>query len=797
MILNERLRSFPVQTKADSEKNIKWQKECIEAAEDLCCFLDEKVRTSYFNKKTSYNLYDDILDESDVHKVVNPYKLPNFDAPAKIQNYPIANKYIQLLVGEELNRRFEYKIVVGNSDAVSEKEKQLVEIFRAEIMRIIQEQNLDEAALQKRLEKIEQDMYYDYQDIREKTASQILKYLWREQGLKEKFNDGFKDALIAGEEIYCCDIVAGEPIVRRVNPLNLYTIRSGESCRIEDADIIVEDSYLSIGEIIDNYYEFLSTEEVRKIENGDFLSTGSNGLLGYGRGEASFSISSMESESGSFIEVNTKHSQNGLGTFDEYGNIRVIRVVWKSKRKLQKLKYYDEFGEEQKDIVDENYKANKDLGEEVETIWVNEWWEGTRIGTDIYVKIQPRPIQFRRLTNLSICASGYIGTVYNTNDGKGRSLMDRLKPYQYLYNVFMYRTELAFARFKGPIYELDLSKVPEEWQMDQWIYYAEVLGWAAIDPFREGNKGKATGQLAGNFNTTGKVLNADMGNYIQHNINMLSMLDNAMAQVAGISPQRLGAVDNRETLGGVERAVTQSSHITESWFSTHDNTKLRVLSVLLETAKFAWKGKNLKKQYILDDQSLAMLDMEGDIINEVDFDIHVTSSSKTLELEQAIKQLAQAGLQNDKLNFTQLIDIYTTESLGVMRKKIQKAEEDAIKRQQEQMQMQQQMQQEQLQAQAQNEQAKRDHELIKLDKELENEILLKQFDKELTDSDKDGIPDAAEVIREETRLKIEELKIRHDEQESDKQRSFEAKENDKERENKLKIARSKGQSVKN
>jgi hypothetical protein len=41
-------------------------------------------------------------------------------------------------------------------------------------------------------------------------------------------------------------------------------------------------------------------------------------------------------------------------------------------------------------------------------------------------------------------------------------------------------------------------------------------------------------------------------------------------RIAGVSAQRQGQVENRETVGGVERAVNQSSHITEYWFMSHD-----------------------------------------------------------------------------------------------------------------------------------------------------------------------------------------------------------------------------------
>jgi hypothetical protein len=79
--------------------------------------------------------------------------------------------------------------------------------------------------------------------------------------------------------------------------------------------------------------------------------------------------------------------------YDEEGNFRVLRVYWKSRRKIKKVKSYDpETGEEVFHFYPETYIINKELGEEEEIFWINEAWEGTKIGSDIYVNIRPRPI---------------------------------------------------------------------------------------------------------------------------------------------------------------------------------------------------------------------------------------------------------------------------------------------------------------------------------------------------------------------------------------------------------------------
>ena len=183
-------------------------------------------------------------------------------------------------------------------------------------------------------------------------------------------------------------------------------------------------------------------------------------------------------------------------------------------------------------------------------LWVNEWWEGHKIGGSstqgddraIYVRMQPRPIQFRNMENPSKCSPGVIGTIYQTNDNGSVSLMDRMKPYQYMYNVLMYNTELAIAKNYGKIMALDLAKVPENWKIDQWLSFAQGMNLAVHDSFKEGNKGAATGKLAGSQQASQPVIDMEMGNTIQLYISMLSYIKQELGEVAGVSAQRQGQI---------------------------------------------------------------------------------------------------------------------------------------------------------------------------------------------------------------------------------------------------------------
>lgn len=712
---------FPSQKKATTAKSENWAVSCIEGAEGLTLLSNSDVRQSYYNKLKNYDLFNDIIDMRDVEKVCSPLGLDMKTFPATMQNYPLANPKIKLLMGEEMKRKFEWRVRSTNPNTVSSKNEQLRNALVQFMTEMVQsKQDLNEDQLKAKLQDLQKYYKYTYQDIREKMGSDILAYFFMEQKLKEKFSRGFADALISGEEIYRSDIIAGSPVITKCNPLNIFVYGMGESPYIDDADIIIEDSYMPVGSIIDEFYEYLTPGDIDELENKNNRTSGTGqrgtgDTLNYKNQYPTLSTDIFTTEP---INVDTSENRNRFGGYhDDAGNIRVTRVVWKSRRKIGKLTYYDESGLQQSMIVDENFKANEQYGETIEWLWINEYWEGTRIGKDLYVKIQPRPIQFRSINNLSQCKSGYVGTVYNVNASRARSLYDQMKPYQYLYNIFMYRTELAFSKYKGPIIEINAAAIPSDWELDKWMYYAEVMGYALMDPFNESSKGSSTGTLAGSMNTVGgKVLSDDsIGNYIQANIQMLQYLERQIGSISGVSEQRQGQIETKELVGNVERAVTQSSHITEPWFATHEHVKLRVLEMLLETAKFCFREEKDKRlQYVLDDMSTMTLKIDGELLNESDYTIFINNSGKDMEFEQALKQLAHAGLQNDKLNFADVIKVFSANNLTDMAKSIEDAEERKSMQMQQAEQMQREHEQKLLQMEMENredEQAARIEEL--------------------------------------------------------------------------------------
>lgn len=672
-----RINTFntPIQRLPYKSKTKEWRISNLDSADRHSFYNNESVRKSIKNKVINLNLYNGKVDIRDLTDVVNPYQLDASFVPDNLPHHPILVPKVDLLVGEELKRRFDWRVIVTNQNAITEKENSKKEILNQKLIEYIQS-NYPEEEQEKKLQEIEDYFKYDWQDIREKMANQILRHYWQEQDFETIFSNCFKDALIMAEEICQIDIVHNEPVLTKLNPLKVHSIRSGNSDRIEDSSIIIIEDHWAPAKIVDYFHEDLKPEDIDYIM--EYTTTKSSGS--YSDDDNNHTLLRDGLETGdiynsifNIAEINGHYFSSDFT--DQNGNIRVLKVYWKSLKKIQKVKYYNENGETEYKIRSEEYIVDKDMGEEATPLWVNEWWEGTKIGKDIYLQMRPRPVQFNKINNPSYCHPGIIGQIYNTNQGKAVSLFDRGKNYQYMYDVIWDRLNKAISTNYGKIFELDLAKVPDNWEIEKWLHFAIVNKIAVIDSFKEGNQGAATGKLAGSMNTQGgRAIDMETGSYIQQHIQLLEFIKMEMGEIAGVTKQREGQISNSETLGGVERSVNQSSHITEYWFHTHEKFKLRVLTAFLETAKIALRGNNKKVQYILDDQTIEMLNVEGNEFSEADYGLVCTSSSKAMELEQMLKQNAQAFMQNGGSMGT-IIDIYFSPSLADMRKKIEIAEQ--------------------------------------------------------------------------------------------------------------------------
>lgn len=757
------LEDLPQQKIPKSRKGKKWGKSCIDELEKIT-YSDASYngRSSRYRKQINYDLYNGVLDQKDFEYVVNPYGHSADEFPANLQHYDIISPKLQLLMGEEIKRPFNFRVISHDPASISQieetRKKMLMEFLYSVVVppevRQQQEQQAQEMAAQQTEggqppapeeqqmqqpqtpAQIEKYINYEYQDVREKQGQNILEYLVREENIQNKFNQGFKDALIAGEEIYWVGEVAGEPVVRVCNPLDIRVILDPDSPWIDDAQSIIEERWLTLSSVIDEFHDVLSPKDIDALERG----TGRGGDMedgGINYPYSEFNIINYDA-GGTF-------DPNHIRQYRRDGMIRIIQCEWKSMRKVGFIKTLDENGFEHEDIVDEIFEvpdyAEKDKktgewvfdGVSLKWEWISEYWEGTKIAEDIYLNIRPKENQRRDMDNNSIVKSGYVGYIYNERNSESISLIDRMKPYQYLYNIVYYRTELALAKSKGKVALMDIAQIPssEGWDVSKWMYYLDSVGVMFINSREEGNRS----QQAAPFNQF-QSIDLSMGNYINTHVQLLDQIKTEVGELSGVSRQRQGQVQTSELVGNTERAVTQSSHITEYWFYNHSEVKKKVLQALIDVAKMAWRnGKKI--QYIMDDMSKVFMNIEGDDFSSTSYGVFVSNSSKDDRTIDQLRNLAQSALQSGVTSFADIADIIQDESITSIQRKLKEAQSNIEQKQQEASSAEQQTQQQVAQMAQQTEEMKQQREDARAQLEADTKIKVAEINAEARLADKD------------------------------------------------------------
>ena len=769
--MNNTIFSFPRQKLSYKDKTEKWAKENVRLGITLTDYDPGRMRKTKDEMNLNYRLVSGDFDEKDVDKSLNPLNLKGMRWPAKIQNYPIELVKLDVLKGEELSRPFNWFLRAANDHVVIVKEERETEQLKKYAIAQLSNENFSEVQAKRDLQKIKKYFNYDYQDEREEMGTRLLQHIWKTQRVPYITTDAFYDIVTVAEEMYACDIVHGEPKNRKVRPSTLSIFGNGESNNIDDALIIVEDSWLSSGTIQDLFFDELSEDQVKMLDEGT-----TNNRLGQNivfSGPVDMAEEYALQYGSQLIPISSKHSFSYGGGYDDQGNVRTTRVVWQSKVKVGYLTFYDN-GEEMHDYVSEDYKPNKSLGEKIEWQWLKEWWQGYCIGgpsNGFYLKMERLPRLGMTINNPSKVMSPYVGTIYTIGE-KAFSLVDRIRPYKYLYNITMTRAELASARNKGILAEMDLARIPDGWEPEIWMMYAELNGWFVTNSFKEGNEGAAMGKLLSNLNNRGpSTMNLDASQVIISNLEFARYIKNEINEITGITPQREGQVSNRETLGGINRSLQQSSFITEPYFYIHDNTKLRLLELNLETAKHCYRDQQFSIN-IMDDGLIGkVLNVDGPMLAETAYGMYLSDGKDDAELFQFIRQYAHAALQNDTAKFKDLFEIMKSKSIAAVGRKMEEAEEARQSEKEMEAQKQQEAQMSAVEAQIKWDQMKF-NQMTEIElRKLENEILLKQLELEAQmyktdasiDVERSKIEKDIKVSQDKLRATIEQMKQRNEE----------------------------------
>jgi hypothetical protein len=803
---------FPRQRLSTSEKlkdNASWAKSMVDyiafqyTGNQVWDSPEERHDTGneYHNMLANYQLYNNVLNQKDFEREFNPFGLQIGQFKDEIKPYNKTYNKIQVLLGEELKRPFDYRTVIINDDgiksklierdlAIQDKVQQIVDtIYKFIQSRATNSSNPEsmgeeeKTALDQKIQEtidrvmspdeIEKNFSSSFIHRKERVASKVLRYLTTEQHILDKKNDAFKHGLISGKEFVWVGIEGGVPVVKTLNsPGVIYDINSDVKW-VQYGQFAGYRSMMHSTSILDLYGDDLRQEDINLIE----------GKLGKG-------ASNTAPFSRNMIYQNDDVALDYLRNFEEgtyvgqYHPVKqpteswaVTHSEWRSQRKVYFLSLTDVFGETQMDIVSEDfaipsyatkvkkvdeYGKSKTVysfdGYTAEESWVTDIWTGIRIGDNIYARVGRKPYQTRSIDNPNNIPLGYHGVVYSAMNAPSVSLMDRMKPFQYLYFLIMHRLKELIAKDRGKTIHFDVTMVDPKIGIEKTLYYLDKLDIDFFNPLQNA-------ELPGAYQR-GKITGSTDRSNMQHIMNyvqLLAAIDDQISDVAGVTRQREGQSAPHETVTNHQTAIIQSSHITEIYFHTHDKLWENVLTSLVQTAQQCWKNKGIRKQYVLDDLSVETLNITPEEISDVDFGVFITNSRKDLEVMGKMERLAETALSAGAAKFTDMIKMFKSNSIAELEDNILDADKRANKQIQEQRQAEQEMMDKQLAAKKEELDAQRTHEkeLKLIDREtqlMKAEIDAFKFQQDL-DSNNDGIPDPLQIEQLRSKERIEEKKI--------------------------------------
>ena len=794
------LNIFPDQFKTEKEKKDEsWIKNTMD-------YFANKAYAEYVKNRDTfvknYDLLKGILRMEDFYqepqvRSFTDVVTADLQLPSYVKMYSIITTPVNELVGEITKRPDTFRVKAFDDDSKSEELAFKTEILQEYVISQARQKIMEKMALLSGEEEIDEeqinqltmeqvkDVLDSYTSVAEKWANHVLTCVKADFNLKEKSEDAFRDLLVSAREFYHIyeDNSKLGFNIEVANPKNVWFLTTPDRKWISDPTGRAQGAYaagtvqvMELSEIIESIPD-LTKEEIDHLRS----SLQDYGLINVresnlGNPNATPGIDSVTYDTYDplvlqtrmIIESEMKENNDGLKDFlgltsnvSSFGyKYVVVRGYWISKRKIGKVVYIDEMGNEQSLLVDENYKSGAiPTQQSLEWGWINEWYQGIKIGPDIY-HVKP----FRLLNYCPI-----IGTTYEVKNTEAKSLVDLMKPFQVLYNVCMNQLYKLLEKEVGKVYLTSIRHVPvpkdgdAQDALDQWEMEARNRGVVFIDDSPENLKSPSS------FNQF-RDIDLTRTQEIQSRYTLAQQLKNECWELVGMSRQRLGSIAASESATGVNTAVQQSYAQTEPLFVAHEYVMGQLYQAIIDASLYVESKKPQSTlSYITSEGESAFVQVNGTDLKFRDLKVFPTNRPEDTESFREIRSLAQAVLQNGG-SLYDIIELYTTKSMREMKKVFKDLKDRQQQIQEQQMQQQQQQidqqreiaaaQLEQAQLQKQQEIANENYQ-NELDRINKKEIALIAAEAKsgpMIDVDKNEVPDVLEISKlanEQTKLSRE------------------------------------------
>ncbi len=779
------LNIFPDQFKTEKEKQDEsWIKNTMD-------YFANKAYSEYIkNRDTFVKNYDlvkgilrpeDFYQEPEVRSFTDMLTA-DLALPAYVKHYSIITTPINELVGEISKRPDAFRVKAFDEDSKAEELEYKTGVLQEYIINQAKQKIMEKVAMSgeevddEQMQQMTMDQVKDeldsYTSTAEKWANHVLTCQKADFVLKEKSEDAFRDMLISAREFYHIyeDNSKLGYNIEVANPKNTWFLTTPDRKYVSDPTGRAQGAYaagtvqvMELSEIIESIPD-ITKEEIDHLRS----SLQDYGLINVresnlGNPDAIPGTDSVQYDTYDpavlqtrmIIESEMKENNDGLKDFlgltnnvSSFGyKYVVVRCYWISKKKIGKLIYLDELGNEQSMLVDENYKKGTIPTEQsLEWGWINQWYQGIKIGPDVY-HIKP----FKLLNYCPI-----IGVVHEVKNTEAKSLVDLMKPFQVLYNVCMNQLYKLLEKEVGKVYLTSIRHIPipkdgdAQDALDVWEMEARNRGVMFIDDSPENLKSPSS------FNQF-RDIDLTRTQEIQSRYNLAMQLKQECWELIGMSKQRLGSVSASETATGTNTAITQSYSQTEPLFVAHEYVLGQLYQAIIDASLYVESSKPQSTiSYITSEGESAFVQVNGTDLKFRDLKVFLTNRPEDKQMFNEIRGLSQAVLQNGG-SLHDIIELYSTNSVRDMKKvfktlkeRQEQLEDQRMQQQQQQLEQQQQQSQAAIESAKQLQAEKIAHDDYQNELDRLNKIQIAMINAEskagpLSDADSSGTADVLEM----------------------------------------------------
>ena len=756
---------FPKQrVDGSTKRKAEWYCNCIDYIIDAGLSFNDRTET-----ETELNILRGNIPDSFYKKTLNPYNSNNEKYqrfPATMRNLDIMSDIIRRYVSEYFKGVHEFVVGANNPDIILNKNAKLKEkigelaqqAFQQEFQKqyqaaqqqaVQQGQDPNSVNPQNSMPDIEQfikDFNEKYIDDESRQGQDMLDYIRAITKDNIIYLTSFFNFVSLGECYSYCDIRGSKIVKEAVPVLEAYPIPNGNFF-VEDHDMFARKMLLSYQQILDMFDNNLTEEDKKFLET--YYSHGSN-FHGVTRLSYNQYFETYSDVCSKFTAEERKiFKSEPITVYDGNNNLyEVWHVVWKGQARRGILTYVNEIGMTTTEIVDEDYKLNKEHGDiNIEWEYETQVYEGYRIGnryTAIY-PIKARPIAFNREGKLP-----YNGIMEILPMMGKFSIIKTITPYQIMRNIFAYHREMVIAKNKMLILLLPESLIASD--TEDKIYKMAADGVLLVDDSEDANSQKMA-QI--------RLLNANMGQYITEITNLIEATKQEAREMVDMNMQRYGEIAQSAGAATTQEAISRSSMGMVILVQMFDEFRKADYNRDLDYCKLAYiDGLDTSYWDELGKRRFISLDVNS-FVNS-DYSTTVRNDSKELDKIQQLRQWAFSAAQNGDLDMA--LAAITGDNVSQIKATVTKF--NSIKQQHEEQmkQMEQMIKQEEIENKLKEIAAKGEQDRLTEQLKYQYELQLKYVDVDMSMLGDNGSEDNAArnrltALSEQNKANIEQQKI--------------------------------------